>query len=103
MSEEPQDDYFKLDTNTVILERAYKCMSDAAALVDVLVAQADTDPGGLDAALLLEPAAHPEEMTPALLAAVRADPRMKALAAARLRPLPAELVPALDDWGTRRR
>lgn len=102
-SEEPQDDYFKLDTNTAILERAYKCMSDTAALVDVLVAQADTNPGGLDAALLLEPAAHPEEMTPALLAAVRADPRMKALAATRLRPLPAELVPALDDWGTRRR
>jgi len=103
VTEEPQDRYFKLDSNTLILERAYKCMGDAGELVKILVAQADANPVGAHAALLLEPAAHPEDMAPALLAAVRADPRMKALAAARFRPLPPDLVPALDNWAAQGR
>lgn len=86
------------ETNSEVRIRAYLCMHDSQALAAEMAVNVAATPVAPAAVVLMQPAAQalPEEAR--TLDEVRRDPR--ALAAVRdvMRPLPAELAPALNGW-----
>jgi hypothetical protein len=93
-----RDPDFVVTPNAAIRQRAYVCMKQVDGVVRELLAEMDEVLVAPRALYWMTPGATPAGLDPAMLAAVRADPRMKAAMAGRLRPLPAELTPALNGW-----
>jgi|GEM_PF-3430966 len=95
---EPGEAAWVAASNLQIRLRARNCMGDVEGLVDEFIAQLD---GGLPGQLVFEwvqPGALLPLVAPATVAAVRAHPRLIAAMAGRVRLLPPELTPALNDW-----
>lgn len=103
MAPEPTDAVLAPIRNLDLNLRAAICMRDVDAVVRELAAELAANRPLAAAMVWLQPAFRYPGAPPALLEAVRRDPRMVAASRARLRVLPAEFERALGNWRGRSR
>ena len=94
---EIKDDYFVVEPDNDLKLRIAACMRDGPEFAR-LIARDLRRIGRSPALLLLQPAYIPRGTYRAIIAAVRADPALKAAAARLVRPLPPEMTAALNGW-----
>ena len=85
-------------SNSEVRMSAFLCMRDRNALASEVVANVAADPIMPAAFVLMQPAVKLPLTDHAFLAEVRGDPQVIAALRDVARPLPPELVPALNDW-----
>ncbi len=95
---EPPDEGFFPPTNFQVNVRADLCFGDVEGLVHDFLRALRPNAIAPVALLWLQPERVLDPRRDALLARVRADPRIAAALAGLMRPFPAALVPALNQW-----
>jgi tetratricopeptide (TPR) repeat protein len=96
---EPRSLLWKVEeSNSEIRIRTFLCLKDADRLAQEIVKSVAAAPVAPAAVMFLQPRYSRPGVDTTVWASVRADPRMVAALTPIARPLPPELVPALNDW-----
>jgi tetratricopeptide (TPR) repeat protein len=96
---EPKSLLWKVEeSNSEIRIRTFLCLRDSDRLAQKIVNSVAAAPVAPAAVMFLQPRYSRPGTATAVLASVRADPRIAEFLTPIARPLPPELVPALNDW-----